>query len=102
MTAGIRWLSLLGLATMVHLAAGPDAALDSAQAADNPAQLTPCPKISTPPGQSLLQPTRLTADEVKAKNRLGCLSPADAVYGADGCPVRFCGADSGLIQLPLP
>jgi hypothetical protein len=33
---------------------------------------------------------------------MGCLSPADAVYGADGCPLRLCGADAGVIQLPEP
>lgn len=98
MAAGSRWLSLVGLATLVQLAGVPA----SVQASDNPAQLAPCPRISSPPSQGLLQPTRLTPDEVKAKNRLGCLSPADAVYGPDGCPVRFCGAASGLIQLPLP
>jgi hypothetical protein len=98
MAAGSWRLGLVGLASLAQLAVDPVAVL----ASDNPAQLVPCPRINVPPGQSLLQPTRLSPDEVKAKNRLGCLSPADAIYGPDGCPVRFCGADSGLIQLPLP
>jgi hypothetical protein len=84
MAAGNRWLSLVELATLAGFAFVPAAVL----ASDNPAQLVPCPRISSLPAQGLLQPTRLTPDEVKAKNRLGCLSPADAVYGADGCPVR--------------
>jgi len=56
----------------------------------------PCPRIASPAGQSYLQPARLKPEEVAAKNRLGCLSPADAVYGPDGCPQRYCGADAGV------
>ena len=37
-----------------------------------------------------LQPKRLKPQEVKAKNAAGCLSPADAIYGADGCPLKLC------------
>ena len=57
----------------------------------------PCPRIASPAGQSNLQPARLAPSEVAAKNKLGCLSPADAVYGADGCPLRYCGADAGVL-----
>jgi hypothetical protein len=60
----------------------------------------PCPRIASPAGQSYLQPTRLQPSQVQAKNRLGCLSPADALYGADGCPLRFCGGAAGAFPLP--
>ena len=60
-----------------------------------------CPLV-VPPSQKLLQPRRIQPDQVQAKNAMGCLSPADAVYGADGCPLRLCGADAGVIQLPEP
>ena len=60
----------------------------------------PCPRIASPVGQAFLQPTRLLPSQVKAKNNLGCLSPADAVYGPDGCPVRYCGAEAGAFPLP--
>ena len=59
----------------------------------------PCPLV-VPASQKLLQPRRIQANQVQAKNAMGCLSPADAMYGADGCPVRMCGADAGVIQLP--
>ncbi|MEB3235905.1 MAG: hypothetical protein VKM98_10810 [Cyanobacteriota bacterium] len=62
----------------------------------------PCPRIASPAGQSYLQPARLPASDVVAKNKLGCLSPADAVYGADGCPLRYCGNAAGTFQLPAP
>jgi len=58
-----------------------------------------CPLV-VPASQKLLQPRRIQPDQVQAKNAMGCLSPADAVYGADGCPLRMCGAESGVIQLP--
>lgn len=60
----------------------------------------PCPRIASPAGQSYLQPARLPASQVAAKNKLGCLSPADAIYGPDGCPLRYCGASSGTFQIP--
>ena len=61
----------------------------------------PCPLV-VPASQKLLQPRRIQPNQVQAKNAMGCLSPADAVYGADGCPLRMCGADAGVIQLPEP
>ena len=61
----------------------------------------PCPLI-VPASQKLLQPRRIQPNQVQAKNAMGCLSPADAVYGADGCPLRICGAEAGVIQLPAP
>ena len=47
-----------------------------------------------------IQPLRLPASEVAAKNQLGCLSPNDAIYGADGCPLRLCGQNQGSVPLP--
>ena len=64
-------------------------------------QPSSCPLV-VPPSQKLLQPRRIQPDQVQAKNAMGCLSPADAVYGADGCPLRLCGPDAGVIQLPEP
>jgi hypothetical protein len=47
-----------------------------------------------------IQPMRLPITEVAAKNKLGCLSPNDAIYGADGCPLRLCGQNQGAVPLP--
>jgi len=47
-----------------------------------------------------IQPMRLPTTEVAAKNKLGCLSPNDAIYGADGCPQRLCGQNQGAVPLP--
>lgn len=47
-----------------------------------------------------IQPMRLPTTEVAAKNKLGCLSPNDAIYGADGCPQRLCGQHQGAVPLP--
>jgi len=48
-----------------------------------------CPLV-VPSEVSFLQPKRLRPDEVKAKNAAGCLSAADAIYRADGCPLKLC------------
>ena len=48
-----------------------------------------CPLV-VPSQVSFLQPKRLKPEEVKAKNAAGCLSPADAIYGPDGCPLKLC------------
>ena len=48
-----------------------------------------CPLL-VPSQVSFLQPKRLKPEQVKAKNAAGCLSPADAIYGPDGCPLRLC------------
>lgn len=60
-----------------------------------------CPLV-VPANQRVFQPKRILPEQVKVKNTMGCLSPADAVYGADGCPLRLCGPDAGVIQLPEP
>jgi hypothetical protein len=57
-----------------------------------------CPAIV---GVGNVQPMRLAPSEVAAKNKLGCLSPNDAIYGKDGCPTRLCGQSSGAVPLPL-
>ena len=38
----------------------------------------------------LYQPTKISPQRVADKNARGCLSKMDAIYGADGCPLRFC------------
>ena len=58
-----------------------------------------CPAIVNV-GAGQIQPIRIAPADVTAKNRLGCLSPNDAVYGADGCPLRLCGVSSGTLPLP--
>jgi hypothetical protein len=60
----------------------------------------PCPRITVPTGESYVQPLRLQPSQVKSKNAMGCLSPADAVYGSDGCPQRFCGGQAGAFPMP--
>jgi hypothetical protein len=61
-----------------------------------------CPLI-VPASQAEQQPLRIRPDQVAGKNARGCLSPADALYGPDGCPLQLCGANAGVIQLaPLP
>jgi hypothetical protein len=58
-----------------------------------------CPLI-VPASQAELQPLRIRPDQVAGKNARGCLSPADAIYGPDGCPRQLCGGSAGVIQLP--
>jgi len=49
-----------------------------------------------------LQPRRIPTSQVAGKNAGGCLSPSDAIYGPDGCPLKLCGANAGVIPLPAP
>lgn len=60
-----------------------------------------CPLLVSPVNAGL-QPLWIPPAKVAAKNQLGCLSAADAHYGADGCPTRLCGKGSGEIPLPSP
>lgn len=60
-----------------------------------------CPLL-VPATQSELQPLRIRPQQVAEKNARGCLSPADAIYGPDGCPLKLCGRQAGVIQLPEP
>lgn len=57
----------------------------------------PCPRLGS---ANTIQPLRLQPSQVALKNRMGCLAAQDAVYGPDGCPIRFCG--SADPPLPLP
>ncbi len=54
----------------------------------------PCPLV-VPPHDSLFQPLRIQPQQVGMKNRMGCLSAADARYSPDGCPSRLCGTKDG-------
>ena len=58
-----------------------------------------CPLV-VKPGDEDLQPLWIQPSQVKAKNRMGCLSGSDAIYGPDGCPTKLCGANQGVIPLP--
>jgi hypothetical protein len=60
----------------------------------------PCPLV-VPPQESLFQPLRIQPQQVGIKNRMGCLSAADARYGPDGCPSRLCGKKDGF-QVEVP
>lgn len=54
-----------------------------------------CPLL-VPVDAPYLQPKRLKPTEVPLKNAAGCLSPADAIYGPDGCPTKLCPNPRGL------
>lgn len=58
-----------------------------------------CPLI-VPQESTTIQPRRILPSQVAAKNAAGCLSPSDAIYGPDGCPVKMCGQTSGTFALP--
>ncbi len=88
-------LLLLGIAIAVGGLLGGIQGQARAQGLPKP----PCPLV-VPASQKLLQPRRIQPNQVQAKNAMGCLSPADAVYGSDGCPLRMCGAEAGVIELP--
>lgn len=59
-----------------------------------------CPLI-VPADTTAIQPRRILPEQVAGKNAMGCLSPSDAYYGPDGCPVRMCGQQSGAFALPV-
>lgn len=86
-------LSAVTILVSLMLVAGPALA--------HSARTNGCPLV-VPASQAELQPLKLRPERVANKNALGCLSPADAIYGADGCPLRLCGKEAGVIQLPLP
>ncbi len=112
-------LVLMGITNLIALAAAlaavlvvpspPDAAAQESPSPNQPlaidgeAALVPSPcRLVVPPGQSVLQPLKIRPEQVPLKNRLGCLSPADAIYGPDGCPVRLCGPTKGVFPLTPP
>jgi hypothetical protein len=69
---------------------------------NDPAEFLPsrrCPLVVAR-NNSSAQPLRINPALVAAKNRLGCISPQDAVYGNDGCPLQLCGANQGVVPLP--
>ena len=86
-----RWLAILGT---VLLAAG-QAGLAQERMAGS------CPLVVSA-NNSELQPKRIQPSQVAGKNAGGCLSPSDAIYGPDGCPLKLCGANAGVIPLPAP
>lgn len=58
-----------------------------------------CPLI-VPADSTVIQPRRILPSQVQGKNAMGCLSPSDAIYGPDGCPVKMCGQAAGAFNLP--
>lgn len=88
---------VLAVALVLPQALAPAAAQPSAgqglgQVMDNgivPRNGSSCPLV-VPSQASFLQPKRLRPEEVMAKNAAGCLSAADAIYRADGCPLKLC------------
>jgi len=62
--------------------------------------IPPCALI-VPVRDAPLQPLHLHPAQVPLKNSFGCLSPGDAIYGADGCPKRLCGNTRGN-QISIP
>jgi len=62
--------------------------------------IPPC-RLIVPVKEAPLQPLHLHPAQIPLKNSFGCLSAADAIYGADGCPKRLCGTAKGN-QISLP
>ncbi|MFM8525950.1 MAG: hypothetical protein ACKOCM_10075 [Cyanobacteriota bacterium] len=84
-------LGLLGLGApwATPLRAAP---LPSAERSEVPRR---CPAL-LPSYENFLEPMPLRPQDVPAKNAKGCLSPADAIYGTDGCPKKLCPQPKGL------
>ncbi|APD49009.1 hypothetical protein KQ302_03290 [Synechococcus sp. CS-602] len=57
-----------------------------------------CPLL-VPRQDAVFQPKRLLPAQVARKNAGGCLSPSDAIYGADGCPRQLCPPQTRGIEL---
>ena len=91
-TMARRHQLLLSL-TLLGFTAGDTAALANEGLAGS------CPLLVAP-SNSEFQPKRIQPSQVAAKNAAGCLSPGDAIYGPDGCPIKLCGANAGVIPLP--
>jgi hypothetical protein len=86
-------LGVLGLGTAVPLPFAAMAAPQLALNGDKPPRS--CPAL-LPRGESFLEPMPISPREVAGKNAKGCLSPADAIYGPDGCPKKLCPQPTGL------
>ena len=69
------------------------------QSASNTRPASSCPLI-VDTSNAALQPLRIAPGDVARKNRRGCLSAYDAIYAADGCPLKLCGQGKGIIPLP--
>jgi hypothetical protein len=93
-TGGLLMLALSPNAARAQLGATPEAI--NGQQRNFGAS---CPLI-VPASQAMFQPLRINPSVVAAKNRAGCLSSSDAIYGPDGCPLRFCATGQGVIPLP--
>ena len=86
----------------------PEAARAQAVSPNQPLAIQQRPGLPPPPcrlvvprREQVLQPVRIAPAQVPGKNRMGCLSAADAIYGADGCPSQLCGRERGT-RVPLP
>ncbi len=90
---------LAALVVTLSGAGHPSAAQKPAHGGGGSSGLSPCPLV-VPRSQAVVQPLRLRPSQVAAKNAQGCLSQFDAIYGANGCPLRLCPRDSGAFQLP--
>lgn len=55
-----------------------------------PLQARPACPLLVPLQNAVLQPLRIKPAQVPRKNAGGCLSAADALYSADGCPRQLC------------
>ena len=105
--AGVLAALLAVLAPGTGVAAAPDPETRAIVGGPTPAAikvrqgqtLRSCPLIVSA-ANSAVQPLALPPAEVAAKNKAGCLSSADAIYGPDGCPLKLCGEASGSIPLP--
>lgn len=107
--AVVSQAALVSVVALLGAASAPDAAAQGSPSPNQPLAIdadgalvpSPCTLV-VPPGQAVLQPLKIRPDQVPLKNRLGCLSPADAVYGPDGCPLRLCGPTRGVFPLTPP
>ena len=108
LTAGV--IGLLGCSGWLGAAGwaqSPSPGLELIKGGGTPAAITglqilnsrSCPLL-VKPSEPELQPLWIPPSQVQAKNRLGCLSGVDAIYGPDGCPTKLCSADKGMIPLP--
>lgn len=77
---------------------GTPAAIDGDMGVTNWASANSC-RLLVKPSEAATQPLRISPSDVAGKNRLGCLSPNDAIYGSNGCPSKLCGGTSGVVPL---
>jgi len=105
MTSAVRLLlvaatsALLGTLADTAARAQSQAGLDLIKGGSTPASIQGlqilnslnCPLL-VKPANAQQQPMWIPPSQVASKNRLGCLSPADALYGPDGCPRQLCSA----------